>query len=231
MLPQGSSCAATREHTDFSGPAVIKPINASKVCGVDMKACCTVCDADEACAAFVWKKKESSGIGCPGTQSYCWLVSNFSGIHAAADGTFGSKMPIPSPPPTPPTPPTPPGPGYFNLTSKGELRTVDGKCLRVAPTLGVQLWSKPISKSKIAVLLVNPLHVNQTLSFPLSDVPHFPGSANFACVAGRCNIRDVWEKTDATVASAQIRVALRPFASAFYILTDLRTVPGISVTV
>merc|ERR1712083_644805 len=121
-------------------------------------------------------------------------------------------MPVPSPPPTPPptptppTPPAPPGPGYFNMTAKGELHAADGKCLRAAPTHGVQLWSKPMSQSKTAVLLVNPLNVNQTITFPLSDVPNFAGSANFACHPGRCKIRDVWNKTDALATSATIRV-------------------------
>lgn len=111
----------------------------------------------------------------------------------------------------------------FNLTSKGELVTAAGKCLRAELVSGVQLWAKPLSASSVAILLVNPSAEPETLSFPLADVPRrFTGSGqagvNFQCLPQKCTARDVWAKKDTAVTSDHLSVSLRPWESAFYIL-------------
>jgi len=118
---------------------------------------------------------------------------------------------------------SPPSNLLFNLTSKGELRTASGKCLRTAPLSGVQLWAKPLNRSSVAVLLINPLGRPQKLVWPVADAPRkFTGagqaSADFACLPGRCSARDVWAGTDFPVTSETLQVALGPWASAFYVL-------------
>lgn len=108
----------------------------------------------------------------------------------------------------------------FILTAKGELKTPSG-CLRAAPISGVQLWAKPINTSSSAVLLINPAENDEVLQWPVQDLPsHFPGATStFACQPGHCVARDVWAQSSFPVTSATIPVHLKPWASAFYILT------------
>merc|ERR1719183_1612185 len=90
-----STCAHTLNTTDVSGPQVIIPEDPDKICNIDLKSCCARCDEDAKCKAFVWKKSEPHGIGCRKSSSYCWLLSGFSGTHAAIDGIFGAKGSVP----------------------------------------------------------------------------------------------------------------------------------------
>lgn len=99
----------------------------------------------------------------------------------------------------------------FTLTSKGELRSGYGVCLRAARTNGLQLWSKPLPNSKVAILVVNTVLTPQMLSLPLSDIPQL------AC-HGKCKMRDVWTQTDSELQQDHIPITLNPHASAFYIL-------------
>jgi len=155
----------------------------------------------------VWKEHEAHVEGCPSGDAFCWLLSGFSGIHRAKDGVFGAKQ-------DPSTAPT----VTFDWTAKGELRGSDGTCMTAAPVGGVQMWAKPLSSARVAIFLLNPLAAPQALDWPLADVPRFPDLA-LDCAAAGCAVRDVWAQQDLGVSTGTIRVALAPWASAFYTIS------------
>lgn len=222
LMCQNSSCGQTRSGVDVDGAQVITPKNTSTVCNVDLHGCCSACDKTNTCKGYVWKQNEPYGINCTSGSSYCWLLSDFSGLHAAQEGTFGSKAPLPPPPPSPsPSPPAPPSsPEAFELTIEGELRSLSGdrKCLAVAPLNGIELWAKPLGGNRIAILLVNPLGQPQELAWPLADLPRFAG-VDLTCTPGKCNARNVWAHHEGVLVNDHIEVSLSPFASDFYIIS------------
>lgn len=204
----GTSCAAPRRGVDVADfRQVVGAQNASELCGRDLDACCEACDRNPGCKAFVWKEHEVHAKGCPSGDAFCWLLSNFSGIHRAKDGVFGAKQ-------DPSTAPT----VTFEWTPRGELRGSDGTCMTAAPVGGVQLWAKPLSSSRVAIFLLNPVAAPQALDWPLTDVPRFPGLA-LDCAATGCSVRDVWAQQDLSVPADTIRVSLAPWESAFYVVS------------
>lgn len=217
-MRQGSSCSAARKGVGVRGARIVSSADPASACNVSQETCCSACDRDASCKAYWWKPSERQAPACKTGSSYCWLLSGYEATHTAAvdGGTFGIKgsalLPVLGI--------TPLGPGSFNLTDKGELRTAEGNCLTVEPVNGVQLWSKPLSNSSIAIILVNTLPGTQSLSFPLADVPHFKGVYS-KCVVGKCVARDIWEQTDMNITVDHLAVSLKPWASAFFILSQL----------
>lgn len=102
----------------------------------------------------------------------------------------------------------------FTFTAKGELQSGYGLCLKLAPTNGMQLWSKPLSDSKVAILVVNTVEIAQALNFPLADIPQLP-------CHGKCKVRNVWTQTDSVLSGDHMPITLNSHASAFYILEPL----------
>ncbi|CAK0807195.1 unnamed protein product, partial [Prorocentrum cordatum] len=93
--------------------------------------------------------------------------------------------------------------------------------MTAAPVGGVQMWAKPLSSARVAIFLLNPLAAPQALDWPLADVPRFPDLA-LDCAAAGCAVRDVWAQQDLRdlgVSTGTIRVALAPWASAFYTIS------------
>ena len=79
--------------------------------------------------------------------------------------------------------------------------------MSVEKTPGPQLWSKPLSDSKVAVLVLNTLKQPQSFSVPLADVP------GLKCGAG-CAVRDVWRQQDNGTVTGQLAMDLAPLAQA-----------------
>lgn len=84
--------------------------------------------------------------------------------------------------------------------------------LKASTLPGSQLWSKPLLNDKVAILLLNPLDVEQELSVPFADVPKSP-------CGGSCAVRDVWQQQDFVVHGAALSMKLAPHESAYFILS------------
>lgn len=158
--------------------------------------------------------------GCTRGNSYCWLLASFDGTHAAGQhgGTFGSKagMKLEM------EPMSSQSYGTFNFTDKAELRTSEGKCLTATPINGVHLWAKPLSEASTAIFLLNTMNAAQNLSFPLTDVPSFPGTKH-QCLPRKCMARNVWLQKDIAIISDHIPFEFKPYESVFLILRQLKT--------
>lgn len=63
-----------------------------------------------------------------------------------------------------------PAANVFKLDSSGLLRTSTG-CISSSPAPGVQLWAKPLSAGRTAILAMNPLSIAQQIAIPLADIP------------------------------------------------------------
>eukprot|EP00039_Didymoeca_costata_P012683 m.183776 g.183776 ORF g.183776 m.183776 type:complete len:595 (+) comp15549_c0_seq4:133-1917(+) len=101
----------------------------------------------------------------------------------------------------------------FVLSSdKNTLETVNGTiCLSTSPIYGVQLWSKPLSNNRVAILVLNPLSINQNVTVPFADVP------NISC-SDSCPLLDVWRHTSSVIAGNYINVSLASHQSHYFIL-------------
>jgi len=119
-----------------------------------------------------------------------------------------------------------PNTSTITLNAKGELvagypGASTATCLGVSTAPGVQLWSKPLMKGRVAVLLLNPLDLTQTLTVPLVDIS---GNLSDACAGGRdgtttCTVRDVWTQSEAPLAGGTITATLAPHQSAYFLIT------------
>jgi hypothetical protein len=100
----------------------------------------------------------------------------------------------------------------FSFTKEGELRNDDDVFLKASALPGSQLWSKPLLDGKVAILVLNPLYVEQELSVPFDDVPQNP-------CAGSCTVRDVWQQQDSVVHGSALSLKLAPHESAYFVLS------------
>jgi hypothetical protein len=82
-----------------------------------------------------------------------------------------------------------PNTSSFTFTAAGEIKSGSGVCLFARTLYGPQLWAKPLSDGKVAVLVVNLIEDDQTFALPLMDVP------GLDC-KGSCSVRDVWDRKD-----------------------------------
>eukprot|EP00928_Gymnodinium_smaydae_P087229 TRINITY_DN71522_c0_g1_i1.p1 TRINITY_DN71522_c0_g1~~TRINITY_DN71522_c0_g1_i1.p1 ORF type:complete len:615 (+),score=55.17 TRINITY_DN71522_c0_g1_i1:204-2048(+) len=116
----------------------------------------------------------------------------------------------------------PPVGSRFVLTPDGQLQVADAlpsapTCLTSASLNGAQLWSKPMSGSRAAALLVNVLSVPQRVLFPLTDIPMLSSLAEPSSI---CWVRDVWaQQTSRVQRNEPIELELRGHASAFFIIS------------
>jgi hypothetical protein len=114
----------------------------------------------------------------------------------------------------------PPNTTRFTFTANGELQARNGNCLYARKLYGPQLWAKPLSMGKAAVLVVNLLDQNITFSLPLADVPFLTANAT-SCIArsgASCAVRDVWERKDLAPITSHIGISLRSHQSAFFVI-------------
>ena len=101
----------------------------------------------------------------------------------------------------------------WTFTADGRLESGSGVCLSVEKTPGAQLWSKPLSDSKVAVLVLNTLKQPQSFALPLADVP------GLKCGAGGCAVRDVWRQQDNGTVTGQLAMDLASHQTAYMILS------------
>ena len=60
---------------------------------------------------------------------------------------------------------------------------------------------------------------NETAMVPLTDLPEFDGVALQCTSSDGCTLKNVWSGAVSLLPSSGLRVELRPFASAFYIVS------------
>jgi hypothetical protein len=111
---------------------------------------------------------------------------------------------------------TKPDPSATFSLQGGVLKVGTGDCIGVGQPPGVQLWSKPMSASKVAFLVLNPLSLPQKTTVALADVPHNPCKTY---AASSCALRDVWAGKDMTSQSGTVDVSLAPHESMVYMLS------------
>lgn len=87
-------------------------------------------------------------------------------------------------------------------------------------TLGIQLWSKPLPNGKVAVLVLNTMDTQQTMTIRCSDVPGQP------CCKTDCAVRDVWAQEDIGD-KKDLAITLATHQTAYYVLTPSEEVVSV----
>ena len=104
-----------------------------------------------------------------------------------------------------------PSSSQFTFTADGEIRAGTGVCLMARRLFGPQLWSKPLPKGRVAVLVVNLALQTQEFALPLADVPALK-------CTGQCSVRDVRAQKDIQPQAKEVHMKLREHESGFFIL-------------